>query len=123
MKKHKFIIPGELHSLNAYIDAERRHWSLASNIKKKDTRIVQTCACAIPVITEGFPLEIHIDWYTKNARLDIDNVSFGKKFIFDGIVSSGRIPDDSRKYIDRIRERFFIDKNDPRIEVTLILNL
>ena len=45
---------------------------------------------------------------------------FGKKFINDGLVKAGVLKDDSRKYIDGFTEQFLIDKDSPRVEVSIL---
>lgn len=66
------------------------------------------------------PIKIKIDWYEKNRRRDIDNITFATKFILDGIVKTEILQDDSQKYINEIEHHVYIDKSNPRIEVSLI---
>ena len=83
----------------------------------KRKRVMMECAHQnVPEITE-FPVHIRYDWYCPNARKDIDNVEFAKKFINDGIVAAGVLPDDSRKYVGETSNSFPIDKENPRVVV------
>lgn len=60
-----------------------------------------------------------VHFYEKDRRRDEDNViGGGCKLIFDALKEAGIIPDDSQKYI-HLRAEVFVDKLDPRIEVTL----
>ena len=43
----------------------------------------------------------------------------GQKFILDGLVAAGTIPNDSQKYIKRIQHEFDVDKQNPRVEVVI----
>jgi hypothetical protein len=116
-----FTIPGELTTLNEYIDAERRHYHLAAALKKKETKRVamEIKALGIKPLTI-FPVHIIYIWYSKDARKDLDNVAFSKKFIQDGLVLGGLIPNDSRKQIAGFSDIFYIDKENPRTEVNIV---
>ena len=113
-------IKGELTDLNQYIKALNNHRFVGSKIKKEETeRVYWECKeQKIKPITE-FPVKIHYRWYSPNARKDIDNVAFSKKFINDGMVMAGILPDDSRKYVSGFSDDFFIDKENPRVEVII----
>ena len=50
---------------------------------------------------------------------DKDNIAFSKKFIQDALVLEGIIPGDGWKNIEGFVDNFFIDKQNPRIEVTI----
>lgn len=115
-----FSITGELTSLNDYIDAERRHRQVAAKIKHQETHQVawQIKKQKVRPITE-FPVHITYVWYSKDAKKDIDNVSFSKKFINDGMVLAGIIPNDGRKQIASFSEEFLVDKENPRVEVNI----
>lgn len=115
-----FTIIGELTSLNEYIDTERRHYQLAASLKKKETKRVarEIMLAKLKPIT-NFPIHITYTWYSKDSRKDIDNISFSKKFINDGLVLAGIIPNDGRKQICGFAEVFLIDKENPRVEVNI----
>jgi len=115
----KITLPGEFCDLNTYINAERRNRFLASKIKKEETERVYylTIGKKLPLGVE-FPLIIEITSYVKDLRKDADNIAFGKKFIGDGLVLAGIIPDDSRKYIRVWRDiDVIVEKNKPRVEM------
>ena len=66
------------------------------------------------------PVIIRTDWYELNARRDPDNVcGYGHKIILDALVDLGVLIDDGRKYVAGFTDRFFTDKDDPRIEITI----
>jgi Holliday junction resolvase RusA-like endonuclease len=117
----KIIIQGELPDYKTYDQAARSHRFMASQMKKEATEVVRLYALAAkaqPVIK--YPVSIHITWYSKDARKDIDNVCFAKKFILDGLVQAEVLKDDSRKYVESIVDRFEIDPLSPRVEVTIV---
>lgn len=119
-----FIIQGELTNLNTYINAERTNKFIASKIKKQETEnIAWQCKKYKGKITE-YPIVIEATWYTKNIRVDSDNITFSKKFILDGMKEAGMITDDSRKFVRVWKDLdVCVDKNNPRIEITIHENM
>lgn len=118
MKKTFVTIP-MLTDLNSYIKAERGNRYAASKIKKKDTEAVRwAIRGANPPWFERVYLTI--DYYMPNKRKDKDNIAFMKKFILDGLVDEGVIDNDGWKQISGWKERFYIDEENPRIEVFII---
>jgi len=114
------IIQGELTDLNSYIKAlNSSRWG-GNSIKQVETnRVYQECKDQkIKPITE-YPVKINYKWFCKDNRKDTDNVAFAKKFINDGLVLAEVIEDDSRKYVAGFSDEFYIDKNNPRVEITI----
>jgi len=64
-------------------------------------------------------VDIAITWHEPNQRRDLDNIMAGQKFILDGLVRAGTLPNDSQKYINSITHKFETDKENPRIEVKI----
>jgi len=112
----RLVIKGTITSLNEYINKERTNRYAAAAIKKKETeRIFWECKTQkikpVPRIDE-----ITITFYNPNTKSDTDNLEFAQKFIFDGLVLAGIIPDDSQKHTPK--KKIFIhelDKKNPRI--------
>jgi len=115
----QFIIDGELPNLNAYIDAERTNKYIAAKMKKDATNKVVTFIKREKNRPHLNNIELIIRYYCKNKRIDKDNIAFVKKFILDGLEKSGIIPSDGWKNIDGWIELFMIDKQNPRIEITI----
>ncbi len=114
-------IQGELTDLNKYIKALNSHRYAGSKIKKEETeRVYWECKQQKIKPVTKFPVKIHYNWYSPNARKDTDNVAFAKKFCADGLVMAGVLPDDSRKYVNGHSDDFFIDKNNPRVEIKIL---
>lgn len=71
--------------------------------------------------------ELHIDkceisqvvYYPTNRRHDIDNSV--PKFILDGLTESGMIIDDDSRHITRLTLECYVDKGNPRTELTIKL--
>ena len=120
MNRIKVEIPGELTDLNTYIKAERTHRNEAAKIKKSETNAVMwICWSQQRGVQVEKPVDVTIHWYVKNKKKDPDNIAFAKKFIMDGMVKAALIPQDSQKYIKSFSDEFFIDKDNPRVEVFL----
>ncbi len=66
------------------------------------------------------PVDISIVWFEPNAKRDYDNIASGIKFILDALVKTETIGGDSRKWIPLpVYHHFAVDREDPRIEVTI----
>jgi hypothetical protein len=115
----KLIIEGELPDLNKIIDVSKKHWAKYHQFKKKYTELVAMVAKAQLTPVCEYPITISVDWYCPSRRKDPDNVAFAKKFILDGLVLAGILKSDSWKQISELHDRFFQDKENPCIEVTI----
>lgn len=93
----------------------------AGNQLKQQT----TTLCAQYAVASGMPcikkpINVRVTWVEKNARRDPDNVRCGMKYILDGLVVSGKIPNDTRAWIKSLSDSFpEPDKQNPRVEVEI----
>lgn len=110
-------IPGELCDLNTYIKAERTNKFISAKIKSNETARVYYSAKLSGVKKIDKPVKILMKWYTINLRKDPDNTSFAKKFTNDGLVLAGIIPNDTREWITGFCDEFYVDKDNPRVEI------
>lgn len=116
----KLVLQSSLIGLNEYVNLCRRNRYQAAK-KKKDIEdsliieILQQC--------EGKKIsrqaDFHFFWYIKNKKQDPDNICFAKKFILDSIVKSGLMNNDGWKEVKGFQDEFFIDKENPRVEVRI----
>lgn len=116
------IIPGELTDLNKYIEAERGNKYKGAKIKEVETNVVRAACHPLFVADRkvaGYPLDVRIHWFCKDRMKDPDNIAAAKKFIMDGLVLAEIIENDGWKQIRSFCDRFSIDRNFPRIVVTL----
>lgn len=100
-------IPFRLPSFNEEVNTAKRHWSLYAKHKTKyesDVRYVLRLSKVRPLLP--FPRILFI-WTRKTSRTDLDNTSFGQKYIFDAMVKEGIIGDDRVSHITDIRHRFY----------------
>lgn len=121
----RLVIPGELTDLNTYIQAERGNKFIAAKIKREETERVAMEA-RIQLRTwkaQNLPVTLSYRWYTVDLRKDCDNVAYAQKYVQDGLVEAGVLPNDSRKYVSGFRHEFFVDKNNPRVEIDILENV
>lgn len=116
----KFVIQGSLPGLNEYTKACRGNAYGANTLKKNTERIITLYARQARLKPFTKPVMIHIEWFEKNNRRDIDNIVFAKKFILDALVKMHVLSDDSRKYVKEITDHVETDASNPRIEVTVL---
>ena len=113
----KLEIPGRLPGLNEIIAAAKEHFGSYANMKDEYTASIAWLAKKLPNFEK---VALIITWYEPNSRRDPDNIMAGQKFILDGMVAAGTIPNDSQKHIKGIVHRFRVDKRNPRVEVEIV---
>lgn len=64
-------------------------------------------------------VELAFRWYEPNKKRDLDNICFAKKFILDALVNNKIIVADSWRGVVGFTDKFFVDSNNPRIEVDI----
>lgn len=113
-------INGRFPSLNEYIAAERTFRMKAAAMKRKHTDRVAEAAISRDLPAFRQPVFVVVDWYEKDRRRDPDNIQFAIKFILDGLVRAGVLENDTQRHILGIEHRVLLDKERPRVTVTLI---
>lgn len=112
---YSVFIPGKFPSLNDYIQAERSNRYAGAKMKKEFTELVAKYFTKMPLVDE--PVFVQFIWYEANTKRDFDNVAFSKKFVLDGMVKSGKLPNDNQKWITGFEDAFQISKDKPGVEV------
>ena len=114
------VIEGSLPNLNDYTKACRTHRQVGAKMKKEAEYIITSYIMQQlkGIHFEGM-VELSFRWYEPNKKRDLDNVCFAKKFILDALVSNGIIVADGWKGVKGFTDRFFVDKENPRIEVEI----
>ncbi len=100
----QLIIDTQLPTLNRFIGAERTNKYAGAKMKKEATQLVAYYALSLEPI-EGLA-DYTFTWYRPNKRSDPDNVAFGAKFIFDGLMEAGKLPNDSQRYVRSLTHFF-----------------
>ena len=117
------IVEGRFPGQNELVAMNRNGWHRGAGLKKDYTewgRVYFSNALrsgCVPITEEA---DLDIIWYEKDRRRDHDNILAGLKFILDGAVAAGFLPDDSQKYIGTIHSEIRVDKNNQRVEITFI---
>lgn len=110
-------LEGSLPAMNEIIAAAKGHWGGYHSMKEDNTEYVRLKFLKAPKLEK--PIEVTIRWITSNLKQDPDNLAAGQKFIFDGLVKAGVIPNDTRKWIKKITHEYGLDRNNPRVEIVI----
>lgn len=118
--KKTLIIEGRLDGLNEYTRACRKNKFAGAKMKKENEVIISACILEQlqGVYFDGV-VELSFRWYEKDRKRDLDNIAMAKKFILDALVSNGIIVADGWKGVIGFTDNFFVDKENPRIEVDI----
>lgn len=117
----EFVIPGRLGSMNEYINKCRTNHYMANNYKHNQQSIVAIASIGIePIPDVYYPLILKYKFYEGNRKRDLDNVeSWAKKCIQDALTNTGKIKNDGWNEIAGSESLFYIDRDNPRIEVSI----
>lgn len=122
------VYKGRMPDLNDYLKGERiairknDKFTTKGNAMKQEyqRKVVSALRSQLRGIHIDKPVKIHYDFYEQNKKRDQDNVSsFARKVIQDGLVEGGLLKNDGWKNITGSSELFYVDKDNPRIEVTI----
>ena len=115
-----FTIEGTLPSLNEYLSEAGRNPRLGNSLKRDYVRsiILYLRLSEYRHYQAENPVIIHYVFYEPNMKRDHDNVaSCASKFIQDALRDIEVIKDDSWKYVLNFTHDFYLDRENPRIEV------
>ena len=116
----KITIKGELPDMNTYIKALSSNRYVGGEIKRVATDKVAWETKKYATRKLPPPYHITFNWFCKDRKKDKDNISsMGRKCILDGLQKSGVIPQDTWNVVDGFSDGFFLDKENPRIEVII----
>ena len=111
-------------SLNEYVNINRSSARKGNIAKREQTELVSYFIKTARLKPMKGPIEIAVSWiegHNRNGRLrDVDNISFGVKFIMDALVECGIIPDDNPRIVRNVYHHYRFNAEDPRIEVVLM---
>lgn len=94
----RFFIPVKFPSLNDYIAAMNSNRHLGNAMKRDYTDSVALLTRSKGRLVKH-PVTIDFIWYEENSKRDPDNIIFAKKFILDGLVEAGILPNDTQAWI------------------------
>jgi Holliday junction resolvase RusA-like endonuclease len=112
------VIEGTLPCLNDFIRAMNYNRHRGNSMKQECTDI---CHIAFKKQCKQTFNKVFITfhWIEPNMRRDKDNIAFAKKFILDGMVQNGTLKNDGWKQVADWEDKFSVDKDNPRIEITV----
>lgn len=126
--QYKFIIDGTLPNLNDYLKAERQRlkcggkFNTKGNIMKQEAqeKIIWAVRQQLRRLYIDKQIFINYRFYEKHGGRDKDNIAaFAMKVTQDALVKANVIENDGWKEILGFNCTFDVDKENPRIEVTL----
>ena len=97
-------IPLKLPSANDYIRACRSNPHVGAKMKARTEEEIMWYLKGLPRFNN--PVKIGFHWVEANARRDLDNICFAKKFILDAMVKCGKLKDDNRKHVTAFTDAF-----------------
>lgn len=120
VKTITLVIYGRLDGLNEYTKACRTNKFVGAKMKTDNEKLISQCIKEqIPEVKFEGQVELNFRWYEKNRRRDLDNICMAKKWVLDALVSNGIIKTDDWQGVKGFTDNFFIDKENPRIEVDI----
>ncbi len=120
--RQTLFLPYQFPSLNEFIDASRRNKFASGKMKKEWTDKVAWECKFQKIVPYQTPIALSFMWFEPSARRDPDNIIFAKKFILDGLVMAGVIPNDTQQWIRGFNsERWVIVKEKSRVGVQVSL--
>mgnify|MGYP005993832711 CR=1 FL=1 len=113
----KIVIPGRLPGLNEVNNTNRANKYAGNKLKKETEQLL--CLYIKNQCKAKFEcIKLSVDWYEPNMRRDYDNIASATKFILDALVKCEVIKNDGWKQIaPELYHRFFLDRDNPRIEI------
>jgi hypothetical protein len=112
-------IQGTMPGLNDFLAAVNKHRLLGNKMKQEQTeRVAWAAKTQLPVFTRQ--INLTFVYREANHKRDKDNIAFAKKFILDGLVMAGRIPNDTWAWVADWSEAFVVEPKNPGI--TVIIN-
>jgi len=111
-------VPVRTPNLNDIINASKTHWSEYKRMKDEIEEQVEV-ACAIADAPKYNSCHLRITYIREHRQEDPDNICAGKKFLIDGLVSYGVLPDDGWKHIKSFKE-FWKVGDEPKVIIKII---
>ncbi len=128
MPHYEIFIPGPLPGQNEMMAAAKKKIPWLSGGKKKvfqytvmknewtDKICIYFMKSKIPKMKA---VAVEFVWLEKDRKRDPDNITAAKKFILDGMVVAGIIPNDGWKQVKGLSDSFAVSKDNPGVIVTV----
>lgn len=92
----RLVIQGQLADLNKHDQANRNNRFGGAALKKEQTDLVAWQLKGKPKIKS--PCTLEFVWYF-SGKFDFDNIRFACKYVLDGMVKAGILPNDNQKWV------------------------
>jgi Holliday junction resolvase RusA-like endonuclease len=111
-------IQGQLAALNEHDSSNRGNKFGGAALKRTMTDMVAWQCKTSPKITH--PCVITFHWFY-SSRHDFDNIRFAAKYVLDGMVKAGVLPNDNQTWVLGFGGDFFIKvpKGNEKVEVEI----
>lgn len=100
----EYTIHGSLAKLNEHDSANRANRFAGAKLKEQMTTLVALQLKGKPAITE--PCYVTFYW-RYSSRHDFDNIRFACKYVLDGMVKAGILPNDNQNWVLGFRGDYF----------------
>lgn len=119
--EYRLTIYGRLPGLNDMIEADRRDRRAGNRLKQESQETIRLYILRdLKHLKIDKPVELHYSFYEPNRRRDLDNISgYAHKVTQDALVASGVLKNDGWSNIVGMKDSFFVDARNPRIEVIM----
>lgn len=119
--EYRLTIYGRLPGLNDMIEADRRDRRAGNRLKQESQETIRLYILRdLKHLKIEKPVELHYSFYEPNRRRDLDNISgYAHKVTQDALVASGVLKNDGWANIVGMKDSFFVDARNPRIEVIM----
>jgi hypothetical protein len=114
-------IPVVFPSRNKAEIAARSNKFAGAALKKKYTQVAalfigrHVCRGWVPLQRYS----VSFLWVCKDERHDPDNLIAGSKYVLDGMVAAGLVAGDGWKNVQKIENRFIVNKSNPGVEISI----
>lgn len=91
-----YTVRGKLAYLNDHDKANRANRFVGAKLKKQMTEMVALQLSGQPPITD--PVVVSFHWLY-STRHDFDNMRFAAKYVLDGMIHAGVLPNDNQSWV------------------------
>ena len=101
----EIVIQGQLAALNEHDGANRANRFAGAKLKKEMTNLVAMQVARMKPIEQ--PVFFTFHWFI-STRHDPDNIRFATKYLLDGLVKAGKLPNDNQKWVLGFHGDYFV---------------
>lgn len=105
---HSYTVKGVLATLNDHDKANRANRFVGAKMKKDNTEYVMYQLLNKKKITK--PCILTFNWLV-SSKCDFDNICFARKYILDGMIKAGILPDDNQNWVKGFGGDYFTKVN------------